>query len=201
MKLYKFLNEEGLSTFQDFGWSLPKGKRPGKWMPKIKGELVECARGYHLCRPKDLMEWLAPSLYEVEFFGEMLEAESKVVVREARLVRRVDEWERIARLFGTDCSAKVLPIFEERVPGDYRPRIAISVARMFVEGRATPDERSAAYSAAYSAAHSVADSAAYSSAYSSAYSAARSWQTTRLLKYLGNPNLKPLRLPAKPKGN
>ena len=40
VKLYKFLKENGHTTFDRKGWHLPKGKRPGKWMSPIKGKLI-----------------------------------------------------------------------------------------------------------------------------------------------------------------
>ncbi len=60
-----------------------------------------------------------------------LEAEGKVVVREARLIRICGGWdETTARLFAADCAEHVLPTFErDCCPGDDRPRKAIAAAR------------------------------------------------------------------------
>ena len=54
--LYKIVGHKGEAINGGNGeWFLPEGKRPGKWMPKIKGDLAACKNGYHLCRKKDLI--------------------------------------------------------------------------------------------------------------------------------------------------
>ena len=171
---FKVLNKDGKPCHGGHGeWFLPRRKKdgtwiPGKWMPVIKGALVPCNNGYHLCREKDLLSWLHESIYEAEYRGEIIEAHDKIVVREARLLRRMNWDERIARLFACDCAEDVLPIFEKQYPEDSKPRKAIDIARLYANGKATKEELSAARSAAWSA----------------ACSAARSAQTKRLLQYL-----------------
>lgn len=59
-------------------------------------------------------------------------------------------------------------------PEDNRPLEAIRIKKLWLDGKATDDELSAAYSAAKSAAESSAESSAYSAMYSSADSAAES---------------------------
>jgi hypothetical protein len=175
---FKVLNKDGGACHGGHGkWNLPRKKKdgtwiPGKWMPVIKGKLIPCKNGYHLCREKDLLGWLYESIYEAEYRGEMIEGKDKIVVREARLLRRMNWDERIARLFACDCAETVLPIFEKQYPKDDRPRKAIGVARLYVNGMATIEETSAADSAARSAADSAASSAAWSG------------HTMRLLQYL-----------------
>ena len=88
-------------------WYLPVGKRPGKWMPKVKPAL--CVSGYHVCR--DLSEVLmhpGPELYEAEVRGEHVDGDNKSAWEQARLIRRVPEWnERTLRLFVVDCARMV----------------------------------------------------------------------------------------------
>ena len=57
--LYKVLGPHGEAMNGGRGkWFLPRGGRPGQWMPRIEGRLVPCSNGYHLCRAKDLLTWL-----------------------------------------------------------------------------------------------------------------------------------------------
>ncbi len=133
--LYKITDHDGSARMGSGSWHLPKGKRPGKWMAPIVGDLVACQNGYHLCREADLLDWLGPAIFEVEYRGEMIEADNKIVVREARLLRKCGGWnESTARLFAADCAARVLPIFEKEHPDDKRPRKAIAAARAYARG-------------------------------------------------------------------
>ena len=88
-------------------WFLPVGKRPGKWMPKVKPVL--CESGYHVCR--DLSEVLThagPELYEVEVRGTCVEGEDKAAWEQARLVWRVAEWNpTTCYLFNIDCARRI----------------------------------------------------------------------------------------------
>jgi len=177
MKLYKVLSKSGRACHGGNGrWSLPAKNddgtwTPGDWMPEIKGELVPCLNGYHLCRKKDLLRWLGETIYEAEYVGEIVKASDKVVVREARLVRKIESWnERTARLFACDCAERVLPVFETKYPNDDQPRQAIRVARQYAEGGIDNATRAAAEDAAWNA----------------AWNAERRWQTNRLLKILSN---------------
>ena len=136
----------------------------GKWL-EVKGELVLCKRGLHLCREKDLVLWLGPEIWEAEYEGERLDGDDKIVVRKARLVRKLTTWnDWTARLFACDCAERVLPIYEKEYPDDKRPREAIEAARRYAEGKATKKELAAASDAAWAA--------------------EREWQTARLMQYI-----------------
>ena len=50
MTTYKVLETDGSARMGSGKWHLPKGKRSGQWMEPIKGDLVACENGYHLCR-------------------------------------------------------------------------------------------------------------------------------------------------------
>lgn len=140
----------------------------GEWL-SVDGPLVLCEHGLHLCREKDLILWLGPEIWEAECEGERIDATDKVVVRKARLVRKLDTWdERTARLFACDCAERVLPIHEKRYPEEKRSRAAIETARRYAEGKATKEELAAAGDAARAAARA----------------AEREWQTARLMAYL-----------------
>ncbi|MGH2512454.1 MAG: putative immunity protein, partial [Candidatus Limnocylindrales bacterium] len=138
----------------------------GRWMPNrwrtVKGVLEPCEKGLHLCRRDDLMHWLGPLIWEAEYEGERIDAEDKIVVRKARVTRRLDTWnERTARLFAADCAEHVLPAFEVKRPNDSRPRNAIETARRYARGEATERELSTARFTARSAAWSAAEAARY----------------------------------------
>lgn len=189
MILYKVLDHDGTARIGNSFWHLPKGKQPGKWMAPIKEDLVPCKNGYHLCRDTDLMNWLGPAIFEVEYRGEMIEAKDKIVVREARLIRKCGGWnETTACLFAADCAEHVLPIFEKLHPDDKRPRKAIEAARAYARGEIDNATRSATRSAAWIAPLIAAESAAWSAARgatrNAAWSAENKWQRKRLTEYL-----------------
>jgi len=169
-RLFKVLNEDGTSYHGGYGaWSLPSDDAPGEWMPAIKGKLVACENGYHLCRKQDLLEWLGPAIFKAEYRGERMDMDNKVVVREARLLQRLNWDQQVARLFACDCAERVLSLFEVEYPDDMRPRQAIEIARRYAIGDATDSELFTA-SAAASAATPVAAGAAASAG---AWAAAR----------------------------
>jgi hypothetical protein len=121
----------------------------GKWTKNrwrnVKGELVACENGLHLCRRQDLIYWLGPVIWRAEIDGELIEANDKVVARRARVVERLDTWnERTARLFAADCAERLLPLFEKRHPNDDRPRKAIEAARAFARDEIGAAARDAA---------------------------------------------------------
>lgn len=128
----------------------------GRWVKNrwrsVKGDLIPCARGLHLCRREDLVRWLGPVIWRAEYDGELIEHDNKVVVRRARVIERYDTWnERTARLFAADCAERVLPIFEKEYPNDDRPRKAIEAARACARGEIGAEEMAAAEAAAQDA--------------------------------------------------
>ena len=168
---WKTLCEDGRCYFGGRGtWDLPNGK-PGRWR-SVKGELVPCGNGIHVLGPHHIVRWLGPALFEIEYEGEKIDAGDKYVVRKARLVRRVEEWnERTARLFAADCAEDVVHLIPEAVRGPFVS--AIDVARRFAEGEASRDELSAAEAAAEAAAGAAARDAARAAAWDAAGAAAR----------------------------
>ena len=211
--LYKVLGAGGSPCHGGHGtWRLPANGQPGQWMPLIQGKLIPCERGYHLCRPQDLLHWLGPALYEAEYQGERIDSGTKVVVRRARLLRCLSTWNEVsARLFACDCAEHVLPLFEHRVPGDDRVRRCIEVARRYACIKATSEElaaaraaardaawdaagdagdaawdaaRAAAGAAAWAAARDAAWDAARDAAWAAAGAAEREWQREVLMGYL-----------------
>lgn len=89
-KYYKFLQSNDTGPHSGFDeYSLPKGKRPGKWM-KIKGKLVECHRGWHVTTRQSLRSWYSPGfkLYEVEIRKDVDRLDkNKTIAREMRFLK------------------------------------------------------------------------------------------------------------------
>ncbi len=185
-EFYKVLGETGEAVNGGSGsWHLPKGKRPGKWMPPIEGDLVPCRNGYHLCHKKDLVRWLGPTIWLAEAGGIVVRDDNKVVARLARLIKKFDTWnDRTARLFACDCAEHSLVIYEKCHPDDPRPREAVKVARRFAMGKATKEERAAAWAAAGDAALATVGAAAEAAVGAAARAAEQKWQTKRLFDYL-----------------
>jgi len=190
MTYYKILSTDGTSPYQSFQWDLPKNGKPGKWMPRVKGKLAECLRGYHVLKAGQLSTWIvADALFEVEVKGKVVDFRNKCACHQARLTRHVETWNEMnLRLFAADCAEHVLPLFERRYPNDDRPRKAIEVARKFARGEVTGTERDAAWAAAWAAAGDAAWDAARDAVWAVAWAAAgaaeRKWQSERLMHYL-----------------
>ncbi len=181
-KLYKILNKEGRSyKGGEAKWSLPKKLkdgtwRPGKWMHAIRGRLIPCENGYHLCYEKDLISWLGESIYEAEYLGEIIEDGNKVVVRRARLTRKYDSWnERTARLFICWC-VRNTPLTDGRTVWnllkDERSKKAVKIGERYAIGKATKKELATARTAAKVAAHIAARAAEDSAKWNATWGAA-----------------------------
>jgi len=145
MELYKVLDGRKSCNGGNGKW------RIGRWMRPIKGELVPCENGYHLCRREDLIHWLGPNIFIAEHRGDIVECNEKVVVREARITKELTTWnERTARLFAADCAEHVLHLYEK--DNDSKaPAHAIQAARDYTNGLITLDELAAAWAAARAA--------------------------------------------------
>jgi hypothetical protein len=182
----KFLTADGTGPYSGFAWPLPHSKsRPGKWV-KAEGPLVACANGIHVVTLKHATEWANNRLYTVETRGEVLDANNKLVAREARLLYRVGTWnETTARLFACDCAERALRRVT-RKHGEQDPRSwrAIWVARKFARGGVARVELAAARDAAWAAAGVAAGAAARDAAWAAARAAEREWQAVRLGEYL-----------------
>lgn len=144
-QLFKILNDDGSVLYGIFGWHLPQDDMPGDWMPPIIGDLQPCENGYHLCRIQDLLKWFGPAIFEAECRGERIDCDDKIVVREARLLRRLVTWHNSsARLFACDCAEHILYIYEESYPNDDCPRRTIEIARRHALDDASNEELLAA---------------------------------------------------------
>jgi len=158
-RYYKVTDEDGSAMHGGSGkWTR------GRWR-SVRGPLVACERGLHLCTIDRLPAWLGPVIWEAEVDGELIADRGKLVARRARVIRRLDTWnERTARLFAADCAEHVLPLFEKAYPNDSRPRDALAVVRRYANGEATKQELATAGAAAGDAAGDAARAAAWDAA-------------------------------------
>jgi len=145
---YKVLDEQGRScNGGNSQWSLPVKNAdgtwtPGEWMPAVEGDLEPCENGYHLTDAEHLLNWANASLYTAEYRGEIIEGDGKVIVRQARLTRRVEGWnDRNLRLFAVWCARQALARVDNPDP---RSIAACDVAERFANGEATKEELAAA---------------------------------------------------------
>jgi len=91
MSTYKFMARGATAPFSGARWPEPAGGAPGAWVEAV-GTLEQCRCGAHVCRPVDLAHWLHDELWETEVDGDRLDGIDCLVVRRARLVRRIDAW-------------------------------------------------------------------------------------------------------------
>ena len=104
MNTYKFLAKGARGRFSEFEWPRSPSGGPGPWV-QAEGPLELCANGCHVCRPRELAHWLHDELWELETRGDELEGVDCLVVRCARLVRRIDAWHLGgAAQFGEACA-------------------------------------------------------------------------------------------------
>jgi hypothetical protein len=111
MTTYKFLATGAIGPLSGFAWPAPlSGGGASAWV-EVEGPLEPCVRGVHVCRPVDLAHWLHEELWETETEGDSLEALDCLVVRRARLVRRVEAWSADgAARFADACRAHALAV-------------------------------------------------------------------------------------------
>ena len=96
-------------------------------------------------------------------------------------LRCIEGMDGLIRELACRFAESVLPNYEEKYPGDMRPRNAIEVARRYAHGEATPEEIRAARAAACAAARDAARAAARDAARAAACAAARAaaWAAAR----------------------
>ena len=100
MIAYKFLRPDGTSVFTEFAWPLPNGG-PGPW---VESSIAPCRSGIPACRPEHLPLWAGQALYEVELDGEIVEERTKLVAARARLIRRIEAWDRLRDEYTRMCA-------------------------------------------------------------------------------------------------
>lgn len=210
--LFKVTTNDGSPIHGGKGrWGIPAGEA-GRWRT-VKGKLVPCKNGLHLCHIADLVIWLGPAIWiaEVDETDEVLTTRDAFLVRKARLRSRVVAWdERAARRYAADVAERTLPLLGT---DDERPARVIAAARALADGEsidrwelaklagqtaaAQKDlgnsmGQAAALAAmvtvleesAATAARNAARLAAESAAWDGRRASERAWQVGRLLEYM-----------------
>jgi hypothetical protein len=173
---YKFLASGAVGPFSGCAWPRPRDGAPGDWID-IEGALSACTRGVHVCRAPDLAYWLHDELWELEIRGEQLEALDCIVVRHARLVRRIDAWsEGGAARFAGACLARATELIGASDD---------AAVRGFLEDAATAAEGGYPAISAFSSALAVARSGTRSGgAADPAFRSERAWQSKWIAREL-----------------
>jgi hypothetical protein len=155
---YKWLNPDRTTTYQRVKWPV----RVGAWTADTRP--VMCVSGWHLATHQGIAEHARNGavLWIAEGRGASVAADDKVAFSSARLVSQVGTLTQIIAVqWAAECAKRVLRHYEDRYPGDKRPREAIDAALRWAKNP-TEANRYAAYYAA-SAAYDAA--AAYAAAF------------------------------------
>lgn len=175
-KYYKFLTVDDTGEYSGFDFTeyLPKGGKPGKWMPLIEN-LVKCEAGYHFCDKKNIAEWCNAQLFEIEYKGEIVEAGQIYIAQQIRFVKKITKWnDKNARLAACDIAEQIaMKVWNKYYPEDLRPQNAIDTARRFANGKASKEELDAARTEAWDAARDVAGTVALEADCDTAWEAVR----------------------------
>jgi hypothetical protein len=123
MSTYKFLAKGAIGPISGFTWPRPADDAPGAWV-QAEGGLALCANGSHLCRAQDLAHWLHDELWETEAGGDQIEGLDCLVVRRARLTRRIDAWSLGgAARFAEACAQHATELADRAPTGPVRDEI------------------------------------------------------------------------------
>lgn len=114
MPWFKFLATGAVGPFSGYQWPAPRdGDDPGGWA-HASGPLDPCRAGLHVCRLADLPYWLHEELYLVDVDGPVVDHDSFVLARRARLLKRVTMWGRESAYgFSCDCAWRVRDLTAE----------------------------------------------------------------------------------------
>ena len=155
MTTYKWLLKDRITPMQRTTWP----KRVGAWTEKQKPVL--CVSGWHGVEFGQITQHIPvefdAELWEVEVKGAIVRGDDKFAAEQMRLVRLVGVMdERTSRLAACDFAESVLHVYEDKYPGDTRPRDCIAVSRRHADGLATREELNTAIAGAAEAAGAAA---------------------------------------------
>ena len=170
MRAYHFLKEGMTGGYgNEPPWTV--GERR-----EVKGKLSLCQWGYHYgFTPNDALDYASgPILCLVEVQKRGPKDGTKGCSRSRKLLKAVNV-ERIFHELACDIAEDVLPIFEEKHPGDKRPRLAIEAKRKWLNGEITEEALTAAREAAGAAAKAAVGAAAWSAARAAALAKYQGW--------------------------
>lgn len=104
---YKFTLAGRRSPFTGFQWPL------SQWV-EAEGDIDLCVNGIHLCREEALPRWINDELWRVEVEDVHEEHEGVVVARRARLLERIEEWNRdTARELARSCAVRARQLADD----------------------------------------------------------------------------------------
>jgi hypothetical protein len=105
---------------------------PGEWQ-HVTGKIVPCENGLHVVTASQALEWIGPNMVvwnvETDSRCRHMKDERKTVLRRARITELTAWKPEYSYLLAADFAERVLPMFEQRFPGDDRPRKAIETVR------------------------------------------------------------------------
>ena len=177
-KAYKFLTKSGTGPLSNFKWPRPEADAPGAWV-EAEGPLELCQNGVHVCRPLDLSYWLHDELWETEVEGDQLDGIDCLVVRRARLVRRIDVW----HLGGAARFAEACVEHATRLV-DAAAERAGDAPRGYLEDAALSARSGYPAFAAFAAAFAVARASDAPAGNEASYRSERAWQADWLTRTL-----------------
>ena len=183
---YKFLAHDATAPLSGSAWPLPQGGAPGAWVEAGAGVLELCVRGAHVCRLPDLAYWLHDDLWQVEVAGEQIEGIDCLVVRQARLVRRLDAWREggVAARFAEACIAHGAELVRAGAPA---PAASSAALNGYLDDAAEAAKYGYVAVAAFAAALAVAKAitpAGDGDHADRAYRAERAWQSAWIARAL-----------------
>jgi len=162
MSTYKFLARGAVGPISGFQWPVPASEEPGPWV-EAEGSLGLCVNGAHVCRTFELAHWLSDELWETETDGEELAGLDCLVVRRARLVRRIDAWQEGGAARFAEACAEHAAGLADRAPPELAasargllddaleaarmgyPAVSAYASAVAVAGLGDPADRDAAY--------------------------------------------------------
>jgi len=155
---YKWLKDDLCST---------NGNEPpwviGRWKNTVNVQL--CKSGYHACKdPLSSLQYIYGSHFVmVEARGDIIHGDNKFVSSEMRVIQELPVIEIFIE-FAIACAKNCLFRFEEKYPGDPRPRMAIESAERYITLLAVAAASDAACAASDAAAAATCDTA-YAASY------------------------------------
>lgn len=104
---YKFTQAGRRSPFTGFQWPT------SEWV-EAEGHVGLCVNGIHVCREEALPRWIDDELWRVEVEDVREEHEGVVVARRARMLERIEGWNRgTSRELARSCAARARQLADD----------------------------------------------------------------------------------------
>ena len=178
MKLWKCIPDGMIS--HGHKWEI------GKWY-KVEGEVEMCIWGFHASKSvMDAMKYVTPGyICRVEVRGKSIKQDDKQVWSEMMVLSAVRLTKEDSVSLAIYAAELVIGLFEEKHPGDKRPRAAIEAAKNWLRNpdKENADAANAAYAAAYNAYAAIPAARAAANAARAAANAANAANAARAAAY------------------